>query len=157
MKIIEQDMLALEEGILFHQVNCRGIMGGGIARSFALKWPELEIKYREYCQIYDTSQEQLIGRVWMFNASPTIRIANVFGQGDVSRTKRMTSYDATVTAFERIVNSRRRNPESKYWNGQFYFPYKMGCGLGGGNWDIYSKIIETYFPDAIICKYEPKS
>ena len=27
------------------------------------------------------------------------------------------------------------------------FPYKIGCGLGGGNWNIVSKIIEEEFSD----------
>jgi len=33
-----------------------------------------------------------------------------------------------------------------------YFPYKMGCGLGGGNWDEYRALIGRHFPEAIIVR-----
>jgi hypothetical protein len=33
-----------------------------------------------------------------------------------------------------------------------YIPYNMGCGLGGGDWEIVSGIIEETLPDAIIVK-----
>lgn len=79
-------------------------------------------------------------------APKSLYIANVFGQGYISSSYRMTSYDATVRAFEVLTKNDiiRSSPP--------YFPFKMGCGLGGGEWAIYSAIIEYYFPNAIICK-----
>lgn len=147
MKIIQQDMLALKEGVLFHQVNCQGVMGGGIAYAFARKWPGLEAAYKRY--IKETKiggkTSSMLGKVFIYRPDPSkqLWIANVFGQNNVSKSSRMTSYDATVEAFELMGDT----------NVQAYFPYKMGCGLGGGNWTIYASIIEAYFPDAIICQH----
>jgi len=33
-----------------------------------------------------------------------------------------------------------------------YIPYKIGCDLAGGDWNIIEKIIEEDFPDAIIVR-----
>lgn len=153
MKIIQQDMRALDKGVLFHQVNCQGIMGGGIARAFAVKWPKLEPEYRAICEKFDFDENQLLGKVYTYGVDRDLVIANVFGQGDVSRSERMTRYDATCDAFERIIRSQERNKKGLFTRLPLYFPYKMGCGLGGGEWSIYSSIIEHYFPNAIICQY----
>jgi len=146
MKIIQQDMLEIQSGVLFHQVNCIGVMGGGIAYALAKKFPGLEKAYKEFCDDnieFDTSS--LLGKVFVFKVNDDLFIANIFGQDNVSTGSRQTSYDATVMAFELIQ-------DSAYADMTLYFPYKMGCGLGGGNWNIYSAIIEEHFPNAIICK-----
>lgn len=143
MKIINQDMLEIERGVLFHQVNCRGVMGHGIALAFAKKFPGLEEAYREYVR---THKINLLGQVFVYKATDELYIANVFGQDGVSTRQRMTSYDATVRAFESFTNDFADLP--------LYFPHKMGCGLGGGNWHIYSSIIEAYFPQAIVCRHD---
>lgn len=152
MKIIQQDMTLLTEGVLFHQVNCQGVMGAGIAAAFAVKWPLLEAHYREFCE---SNADDLLGKLQLVNITPTLWVANVFGQESVSRGSRQTSYDATVVAFERVERHMKTNPPSTFNKNNLYFPFKMGCGLGGGDWKIYSAIIERYFPDAIICQHEP--
>jgi len=153
VKIIEQDMLQLTSGILFHQVNCQGVMGAGIARSLADRYPGLEEAYNALCAKHNFKHEELLGKVFLYKITPELHIANVFGQGGVSRNARQTNYEATVEAFERIQNAQQRLNTSVFNRKEFYFPYKMGCGLGGGNWQIYSAIIEAHFPDAIICKH----
>jgi hypothetical protein len=172
LKQIEQDMTVLTHGILFHQVNCQGIMGGGIARAFARKFPDLEPAYKTYIDLKikgvdpefrmentnedghlickaDFSNKVLLGRAFIHPVSPELMIANIFGQGYISTMYRMTNYDAVVTAFESV-----RKWLDDHINGlPTYFPYKMGCGLGGGHWRIYSAIIEEFFPEGIVCKY----
>lgn len=156
MKTISQDMLRLERGVLFHQVNCEGHMGGGIARALADKYPHLEPEYRRFCRDTrrDSDDSSLLGKVQLVSVADELWICNVFGQVFTSSTSRQTSYDGTVQAFERIVHARERQINSTFNRLPLYFPYKMGCGLGGGNWNIYSAIIGEFFPDAIICKHE---
>ena len=148
MKVIEKDILTVDRGVIFHQVNCVGVMGGGIARSIALKWPNVEAAYKNKCE---RTSGKLLGRSFVYGVTidPPLFIANIFGQDSVSRTSRQTNYEATVEAFERLKQSQIVNPINSL---PLYFPYQMGCGLGGGNWKIYSAIIEAYFPNAIICK-----
>lgn len=117
-------------------------MGGGIARAIALKWPKLEAAYKAECDKHTPSE--LLGKVFLYEVEPYLFVANVFGQNSISRKSRQTNYEATVDAFERL-NTIKNLP--------LYFPKNMGCGLGGGNWKIYSAIIEAHFPDAIICEW----
>jgi len=156
MQIIQQDMLELRSGVLFHQVNCEGFMGGGIARALADKYPSLEEKYRDFCDSTrrEGDDRTLLGKVQLVQINYDLSICNVFGQVNTSSSSRQTSYDGTVQAFERIVHARERYTHSTFARLPLYFPYKMGCGLGGGNWNIYSAIIGEFFPDAIICKHE---
>lgn len=150
-------MLDLTEGILFHQVNCQGVMGGGIAFALAEKYPGLEKAYRKFCKEHsDGSTSSLLGRFFVYKVNDKLYIVNVFGQDNISTRRRQTSYDATVVAFENFVVGRKENygtliPISL----PYYFPYNMGCGLGGGNWSIYSAIIDELFPLAVICQYYP--
>ena len=144
MKVINKDILTVDRGVIFHQVNCMGVMGGGIARSIALKWPDIEASYKESCRV--DKPEKLLGRTLICGVSDQLFVANIFGQNSISRSSRQTNYEATVEAFERLK-------EKHIIKGfPLYFPYQMGCGLGGGNWTIYSAIIEAHFPNAIICK-----
>lgn len=146
MQVIHKDLLTVDRGVLFHQVNCMGVMGGGIARSIALKWPQVEAAYKGKCD-RTSNPERLLGRTFMYGLKDDLFIANVFGQNSISRTSRQTNYEATVEAFERLQESQVIK------NLPLYFPKNMGCGLGGGNWKIYSAIIEAHFPDAIICEF----
>ncbi len=40
---------------------------------------------------------------------------------------------------------------------RLYFPYGIGCGLAGGDWNMYSAILkvfaESYNMNVIICKF----
>lgn len=146
MQVINKDLLTVDRGVLFHQVNCMGVMGGGIARSIAEKWPQVEAAYKAKCD-RTSNAERLLGRTFLYGIKPDLFIANVFGQNSISRTSRQTNYEATVEAFERLQESQIIK------NLPLYFPKNMGCGLGGGNWKIYSAIIEAYFPHAIICQF----
>lgn len=33
-----------------------------------------------------------------------------------------------------------------------YIPWKIGCGLGGGDWRVVESLIDEHIPDAILCK-----
>lgn len=145
MQVIHKDILTVERGVIFHQVNCMGVMGGGIARSIAEKWPKLEAAYKAICDKH--THNELLGKTFLYGVEVDLFVANVFGQNSISRISRQTNYEATVEAFERLQTMDIEE------NLPFYFPKNMGCGLGGGNWKIYSAIIEAHFPDAIICEW----
>jgi O-acetyl-ADP-ribose deacetylase (regulator of RNase III) len=173
MKIVQQDMLRLERGILFHQVNCEGVMGGGIAAALARQYPGLEEEYRQFCEdechldaaaVCSLAWERdpllghtLLGKVQVFTVlHRQLYIANVFGQTLCSNKTRLTNYEAVAQALECFKKAQELNPRGilSCLSDELYFPFKMGCGLGGGEWTIYSAIIEHYFPNAIICKHE---
>jgi hypothetical protein len=155
MKIIHQDMLEIQTGILCHQVNCQGVMGSGIAKSIANKWPKVNERYKECCK--QSSSALLLGDSQVVQINDSLFVANVFGQNFYgTKNGPATDYLAVGRAFESLKQIIK---DINHWetyhnlpNLPVYVPYKMGCGLGGGNWDTYLEIIIKYFPDVIVCQ-----
>ena len=47
VEIKYDDLLSSKERIIVHQVNCRGVMGAGIAKQIKEKWPDVYTSYRD--------------------------------------------------------------------------------------------------------------
>jgi O-acetyl-ADP-ribose deacetylase (regulator of RNase III) len=143
LPIISQDITLITKGVILHQVNIEGIMGAGLARQIAKKWPEVELAYKKYCDDFTN----ILGDCLVVHAAPNIYVANIFGQSLTVKHPNIipTNYNAVETA----LRSFTTKPTIK--GRQVYVPYLMGCALGGGDWYIYSYLIEKYIPDAIVC------
>jgi len=148
VKIITKDILTVERGVIAHQCNNRGVMGAGLAKAIKKKWPEAFEAYREMCRVCGAE----LGSVSYYHASPTLIIANIIAQNGYGRNKQIvyTDYGALRQGLYEVYETANK------YNLPLYLPYKIGCGLGGGNWDIVSRIIEDVAPEAIICKKEDR-
>lgn len=151
MKIIDQNMLDVTEGVIVHQVNTSGVMGAGIARAIAQKWPEAEAKYVELVRTVD-NPDLLLGFVQWYTIEDGLILANLFGQHLGVHNNRPTRYDATVDGWTSIANNLRFLRDNLFPDLKVYLPYGMGCGLGGGDWTVYSAIVDAIVPDAIACR-----
>lgn len=64
----------------------------------------------------------------------------------------MTDYDAWDKIFSKLVLQTLRvnkgRPPEKQW--KIHAPYGLGCGLGGGDWDEMSQLIEKHFGDTAV-------
>lgn len=150
MKELKGDILLLNEGIICHQVNCLGIMGGGLAKQVKEKYPDVFKSYKETCLKHlniSSKDYYVLGKIQICTINENLLIANIFAQGDIGNGKQ-TNYDALDSALEQLQLFTRENSLN------VYFPKYMGCGLGGGRWDIYSAIIKSYFPTGTIVDYE---
>jgi len=136
------DILIVKQGIICHQVNCRGKMGAGIALSIRKKWP---IVYNEYINAFKKGELSL-GNVILSKINSHLYVANLCGQYYYGRKGKYTEYIAIRTCLKYI------NKIS--WNKglTIYIPKNMGCGLAGGDWSIIYKIIEEEIPNAIIVR-----
>ncbi|SDT85656.1 hypothetical protein SAMN05444156_3249 [Verrucomicrobium sp. GAS474] len=142
MKHIQGDLLAIERGILVHQVNCIGAMGG-LAGQVREKWPLLGREYRGLC----AADKLRPGMVTFFRAAPELIIANLAGQLGVGRAA--TDYDAYEVALPAIKSM------SAVTGLPIFFPHKIGCGLGGGDWDRMFLILKNHCPDATLVEFLP--
>jgi O-acetyl-ADP-ribose deacetylase (regulator of RNase III) len=145
MKIVKQNILSVKEGIIAHQVNCLGVMGAGLAKAIKNKWPEVFEKYSEFCK----SSTSRFGEILIIEAKPRLFIANLFGQYDYQKPHtytQNTSYWALRNSLQKLQQFAKNN------KAQVYLPYKIGCGLGGGIWEIVYEMIEDEIPSAIICQ-----
>lgn len=147
MNVVEMDLFDVTEGIIAHQVNCQGVMGSGVAAIVRKKYPRAYEEYVELCSRF--GPQSLLGLVQPVRVASDLTILNVFGQASFGASTRNTSYDATADAWAKIA--------ARYGDGSgIHIPYLMGCALGGGNFDIYSAIVDAYCPNVVACKLPAK-
>lgn len=135
------------EVIVCHQVNCRGVMGAGLAKQIRDLFPMLYEYYQETCRRH--TPEELLGETLYYAVNYRgydYTIANIFGQVNYGRRGRFTDYAAVRNAL------RKMRPMTDTHLGirpstRIRIPYKMGCGLGGGNWDVILSIIQEELID----------
>lgn len=133
----EHAIQKIDDIIVCHQVNCHGVMGAGLALQVRHQFPNVFAEYQLLCDARQPAD--LLGLIQMvpaFRAGsmvPEFSIANIFSQLGYGRDKRHTDYEAMEHAFEWLAKS--------FPNSTFRIPYRMGCGLGGGNWEIVEDII----------------
>jgi O-acetyl-ADP-ribose deacetylase (regulator of RNase III) len=144
--VIDGDLLDQKTDVIAHQVNCLGVMGGGVALQIRNKYPEVYEGYKNFChnelsRIGTAQSKYLLGKCMVCisdDGSPVV--ANLFGQDRCDGNGRMTKYDAVYDA---LVNLRRIMENHKWKS--VAFPYGMSCGLGGGSWNIiYAMICDVF-------------
>lgn len=140
---IQKDVLTVEEGIIVHQVNMLGTMGAGLAKAVAQKFP---IAYDEYKRALAAGEVDLGDAQFVFVRDKLI-VCNLFGQKGIGGGKRQTNYAALVKGFRSVASA------AQYLSLPVFIPYRIGCGLGGGDWMLVEDIIEEIVPDAIICQW----
>jgi O-acetyl-ADP-ribose deacetylase (regulator of RNase III) len=155
MKIINKNILDVDKGVIVQSCNCLGIWGGGLAlqmknkyyssyKSHLIKIESISKKYKEKYGCFETYF--LLGEVDFFKVSDNLTIANLFGQDDINKQNKMkkTCYKALIDGFKKI---------KIFADGEkIYIPYGLGCGLGGGDWEIVENIVENIVPNCYICK-----
>ena len=146
-KIIVGNLLESDCEYICHQVNCQGRMGSGIAKQIRNKW---EAVYDMYMNVASPSQLGHIQKVFVQDPKINMRcIINMFAQEYYGYDgRRYTSYDAFWNCLSEI---KAKTPKGS----KIGFPWKIGCGLGGGNWGvIYQMIIEVLNNDYEVCFYQ---
>ena len=132
--------------VICHQVNCQGVMGSGIAKQIRDKWPEVFTRYQEYMNYFwnmgiATSSKHYLGQIYLCKVADNKYVANFFSQ-DIYLPKGVchTHYEAFRICCKKLKNHMDDYATLK--NATIGFPYKIGCGLAGGDWSIVEKIIE---------------
>ena len=129
------NILNCNEDIIVHQVNCQGIMGGGLARQLADQYPKLEEDYRYYCNYNNFDYKKLKGSIWSYIGDDYKAIINIFSQ----KPNFDTDYEALRKCLEQVKRDARELKAS------IAIPYGIGCGIANGDWNIVYKIIEEVF------------
>ena len=148
-KFIKGDILSKNitghELIVCQQVNCKGVMGAGLAKQIRNQFPRLYEKYRQKCLTTRNSKE-LLGEVqfyFTYGDQPGMDfvIANIFGQDRYGRDKCYTDYNALRKGLKEVRKVATPLPARTLTTVRI--PYGMGCGLAGGKWEtVYQIIIE---------------
>jgi hypothetical protein len=166
---INKDILTVDKGVIVHSVNCIGAVGG-LAGAIARKWPKNAEKYKEYVR-HRKSSIMLLGSVFEVNVAHNVIVANLFGQYGIGTGKQQTEYSALISGFKTIADTcfYGNDTEDMYFGplgyqevsnvlNDIYIPYKIGCGLGGADWNIVEEILHKVFDNShknvYICRYE---
>ncbi len=147
MKIIEGDLLEIKEGIITQQVSCLGVMVAGVALKIKRRWPKAYTEYRTSF----LRRQLVLGEIHVVKVTGDLYVVNLLGQDRYGRGSRMTNYNAVAQAFGSL------HKLSVDLNKQVYIPYLMGCVNAGGNWEVYSKIVDTYCPNTIVVRLKLKT
>lgn len=138
---LQGNILNKTEGFICHQVNCIGIMGGGIARQIAHRYPSVLEQYKEHLS---TKQSSSFGTFLRTPIRPNqFEIINLFGQYDVNYNERATHYGALAFSLCNFSTYLKQN-EEKLSHLQVYIPKFLGCGIGKGDWSIVKESIEQF-------------
>lgn len=135
IEFVKDDLLNAKEDFICHQVNCKGVMGAGVAKQISDKYPQVKYQYQERCRLFKPDEKyELLGKVQTVKINDRQYVLNIFGQFNYGRDKNhtYTSYPALMKAMKTI-----RLPGKTY-----AFPNHFACGLAGGNWDTVLAIIE---------------
>lgn len=138
IKIINGNILNASEHIIGHQVNCKGVMGAGLAKQIRNKYPEVYKRYVSFVKEFGNNAS-LLGMVQITRVDEDKFIANVFSQNSYGRTGLHTSYELLRIALEKLKLC------AMGVNKSIALPYGIGCGLAGGDWSIVYKIIDEVF------------
>lgn len=138
-------MVNLKDGSIFdstevthiiHQANLYHTFGSGIAAEIKRRFPEA----------YDADKLTIYGDkkrlgTFSFAKSKGITIVNLYSQDGIGGKDRRTDYVSMLVGLEAIrewVPATHKTPVVG-------IPFKIGCGLANGDWNIVRPIIEGTF------------
>ena len=127
-RFIKGDLLKADADVICHQVNLQGVMGGGLALSIAMKYPNVNKCYESY-------SKKDLGEVCMVYTDDFI-VANCFSQ----REDFNTDYKALRECLSKV---RKYMLDCGYRT--VAIPYKYGCGIANGKWDTVLGIFAQVF------------
>lgn len=161
VSIVYNDLLKTNCEVIAHQVNCKGVMGAGLALQIRTLYPLVYKRYQKICTDYNS--KELLGKIQLISI-PIVRtqvinghvdisteykyVANLFAQEFYGRVKRYTDYEALT----KCLTSLRDRMITKGLT-TLALPYGLGCGLAGGDWKIVYEIIKDIFTPSEITVY----
>lgn len=154
LNIIKGSIFDTDADVIAHQVNCQGNMENGLAKQIKQRYPEVYKKYKTICEEdlkdkYRTGalRTKLLGAVqYDCQNKSKPAVVSLYAQEYFGRDgKCYTNYSALRTCLSRLNDLCRGK--------KIALPYKIGCGLGGGDWNIVTKIIEDELVDCEVLLY----
>jgi O-acetyl-ADP-ribose deacetylase (regulator of RNase III) len=135
--IKDGDIFTSKAKVLVNPVNCVGVMGGGLALTFKNKYPEMFKEYKEICNNFDIHPGDVV--YWYSDDKFESYEVLLFPTKDHYRNPSEIEY--IVDGLIDLCNNYKK------WNiSSIAFP-KIGCGLGGLNWEDVKPLIINKLKD----------
>lgn len=154
VELVNGDILETKCNFLMHQCNCISPYALGLAKKIFDKWPETNtyagranngggMRYESLMEGYRS------GTYTIHKIDIGFRIVNMYAQFWPGPALASDTGDERLKVFEQILlkfrgHSLMKESEPMLLPIVFAFPYKIGCGLGGGNWGEYENLIRAF-------------
>jgi len=83
------DILSAKSGVIVQGCNAKGVMGAGLAKQIACKWPEVKAKYMSY----HADNKLRLGSVHFIKVDKNLYVANAITQEDYGLDKSVVYAD----------------------------------------------------------------
>lgn len=144
IKVVQGNLLDAQEDIIAHQVNCFGA-AGGLAASVFDKWPDAGSDYLQVVGRMCGREDDLLGICQLTGRQADGKIiANLFGQLFPGRDFRPRSLELALGQLSALA---------KDMGASVALPYKLSCGICGGDWETVRQIIECTMQDIDLTLY----
>lgn len=142
---VKGDLLKCNSDIIAHQVNCKGVMGAGVAAQIR-KQLMSSYQYDQYqalCRTLDA--KELLGTNRYTSVRGTYRkyVCHMFGEDKPTGRGLDTDYEALRKCLTKLECAARKSHMS------VAIPGYLGCGLAGGDWEyVFTDIIKPIFEES---------
>lgn len=134
---INGDLLETDVQYIAHQCNCRSRNVAGLAKAIFSKFPWADITGK-------TREVKKFGTIDIRgNGEDKRYVINMFAQvypGPITRKSSLEDENKRKLAFLRCLKQISEIPDLE----SIAFPYGIGCGLAGGDWEFYSRAIDAF-------------
>lgn len=151
IKIVEGNLLDSNANFICHQVNCMGVMGSGVAKQIKDKYPIVFEQYKSLCESRKGCEGDLLGHVQYVAVAENKQVINVFGQLYYGRSSVIQYTD--MMSLKLALHSIAKSIPTEY---SIAMPYRLGCGLGNGDWGDVMDCIVTSFANHDLTLYRYK-
>lgn len=128
---LENGLLDIKQDIIVHQVNCMNAIGAGLSGAICKMYPKVKDEYHKIFKTYEA--KDIFGYAQDVVINNDLVVVNLFSQFRYGMGYKHTDYDKLIKGIKTVV--------SRHPGAEVYIPYKIGCGLGGGNWNELYKLI----------------
>lgn len=140
LKIVNGDILDSDCQYIAHQCNCYSRRGAGLASAIFKTFPWADVYSNRSERGNDAS---LFGSITVHGDSKRGQryVINIYGQLKPGKPSRgLDSAGSRLEAFSKALDQIAELPELK----SIGFPYGIGCGLAGGDWNEYETFLEKF-------------
>lgn len=157
MKIIKGDLLELaasgQAGLIVHGCNCFHAMGSGIAGALAKRFPQIPADDRNFTLKGDPSK---LGSWSGVTVTKQVVFTHLPQGGSFGTTVELDKAFTCINLYtqfipgpdfiESVFTHGLKELNKAFSGHTLWFP-KIGCGIGGGNWERVEELMLTHLTD----------
>lgn len=130
---------------IVHICNNVGYWNKGFVNAISKRWSKPRLEYINWFK----QKTMKLGEIQIVHVESTTYVINVIGQHSIRTptNRKPVRYDAIEKGLTKVAL------KAKEMNASIHMP-RIGCGLGGGDWDTIEQIINRTLKDLNITVYD---